>query len=212
MKHIFSAIKKGIPILIYESSEDEISVGLWAEKLTKKRLIVMKKYATSDIGVILPHQVANHIELPYLNDLIEKMPYNKKKSSLSVLLDHKDAKTGSRDEDKLLLIKEFVKAAKTKKYDKLCSSLVVPGHLRFFIGKKGLLNERIGHTELFISSGVLAGIEVERCIFVIATLRDSNTGKIIKVKDLPKYKELSNLPITNDKEIYNLWKEKYGKK
>ncbi|MCX8202618.1 MAG: 3,4-dihydroxy-2-butanone-4-phosphate synthase [Candidatus Micrarchaeota archaeon] len=207
-------IKKGIPILIYEADEDELSIGILAEKLTKKKLILMKKFATSDVSVVLPMQFAEKINLPYLHKLIEndRLPFKKKRSSLTLLLDHKDAITGSRDEDKLLLIKEFAKTAKNKKYKELRSKLIVPGHLKFFVGRKGLLNERMGHTELFISAAMLAGIKVEHALFVIATLRDPHTGKIIKSKDLKRYDVLKDLPLLSAEEIKVEWMNKYDKR
>ncbi|MEM4589695.1 MAG: 3,4-dihydroxy-2-butanone-4-phosphate synthase [Candidatus Micrarchaeia archaeon] len=213
MESIFNDIKRGRPILVYEPEEDEFSMMILANKMNISKMRLMKKYASGDIGVAISYELASKIKIPFLHELIishkKKIP-NIKKSSLSLLIDHVKAKTGSSDKDKLLLIKEIASAAKSKNYEKFAKNIYIPGHLKFFIAAKGLLDSRQGHTELNVALARLSGLKPYEIAIVMCSLRNPKNGKMITKKDLNKFADLKKLPIIDRDVILRYWREEYG--
>ncbi|MEM3394320.1 MAG: 3,4-dihydroxy-2-butanone-4-phosphate synthase [Candidatus Micrarchaeia archaeon] len=213
MELIFNEIKRGRPILVYEHEEDEFSMMILASKMNMNKMRLMKKYASGDVGVAISYELASKIKIPFLHQLIisrkKKIP-KIKKSSLSLLIDHIKAKTGSSDRDKLLLIKELATAAKSKKYEKFIKNIYIPGHLKFFIAAKDLLNSRQGHTELNVALARLSGLKPYEIAIVMCSLRNPKNGKMITKKDLNKFSDLKKLPMIDRYTILKYWREKYG--
>ena len=214
LRRALEDLRKGKVVLIYESEERETSMIVAAEKMNSSTLKVMKKLASSDICVVMSHDLSKRFGLPFLTDALKfaekKFPVLKKivprkreRGSLSLLLDHVNSKTGSSDGDKLMLVKGLVDIAKSGEYDGFSRIVRAPGHLKFFIASKNLLRERRGHTEMSIAMMRLAGL----CeIAVICSMRDEKTGEMLSKEKARRYSKKNGLGFLEGKEIIKAYK------
>ena len=183
-------LKKGKIILIYHPEENETAMITAAEKINLEKMEFMKKNASSDVGVAIEYSQAEKINLLPSPKILKAISKNsklikkKKIETYPLLIDHINCRTGSSHKDKLMLIKNTVKILKNKNYKNFKEIARYPGHFRFFITSKGLLQTRQGHTELSVALLKKAKMTP---VAVMCSMRDKKTGGMLPKKQAIQY-------------------------
>lgn len=199
-------LQNGKLCLIYNLEEKEVSLCASALKMEYPAFEEMKRVATSDILITLEHHSAKDMGLVYLTDMLSSArteypklnKFLKKNSSWALPIDHKDVVTGSSDDDKLLTIHELAKVVESKDYDQFAENFIAPGHVRVFIARPGLLDERKGHTELSIAMLELANLPT---VAVISSMRDLVTFDMLSLDDAREYAKNYKVAMLEEGEI-----------
>jgi 3,4-dihydroxy 2-butanone 4-phosphate synthase len=174
------------------------------------------------IFLMISHQIAEKLQLPYLADLFfsindqypvlkalipNDIPYDTK-SSFSLYINHRKTFTGITDNDRSLTMKKFATLAEITK--RIGSTAAVqrfgtefrsPGHVPICIASKKLVAERKGHTELVISLLELAGLTLvgSGCEMM------GEHGKALPKEDAKRYAEKHHLVFLEGADIIEAW-------
>ncbi len=90
------------------------------------------------------------------------------------------------DENNHLILEEFQ------------NSFITPGHVPILIASKGLLNERMGHTEMSIFLTKIANITN---VATICEMLDPNNYKALSYRDAWKYAQDNNIVMLDSKDL-----------
>ena len=133
-------------------------------------------------------------------------PYGDK-PSFSITLNHVNTYTGITDYDRVLTISSLSKVCKdfdmgNKKnnviLEEFQNNFRTPGHVPLLIASKGLLNERIGHTEMSIFLTKIANITN---ITTICEMLDPSNYKALSYSDACKYAKENDIVILDSKDL-----------
>ncbi len=184
----------------------------------------MRKDAGGLIFLMISHQTAQKLQLPFLSDLFSHIsndypvlqalvpndiPYDTK-SSFSLYINHRKTFTGITDNDRSLTMKKF--AELTQRINNKDSNTAMkelgkefrsPGHIPLSIASEKLLNERKGHTELVISLLEMAGLTPVGSGCEIM----GEHGKALPKEDAKNYAKKNNLVFLEGNEIIKTWKQ-----
>jgi len=178
-------------VLLHDSSdrEDEVDLIIHASAVTQKTIRTLRKDAGGLICLALGPQVAEHLSLPYMADLMaksnetvrklipERTAYGDK-PAFSLAINHRDTFTGIPDRDRALTISEFPKIRDGKE---LAEKYYAPGHVPLLISRT--LKERRGHTELSIELARKARLSETMVLCEML----SDDGGSLKVEDAKAY-------------------------
>ncbi|HWR27498.1 MAG TPA: 3,4-dihydroxy-2-butanone-4-phosphate synthase [Candidatus Thermoplasmatota archaeon] len=207
-----------------ESRESETDLVIASQFVTPESIKRMRKDGGGLIFLMISHQAAQTLQLPFLSDLFSEVspdypvlkalvpndiPYDTK-SSFSLYINHRKTFTGITDNDRSLTMKKFAELVKrTKDTDsntavkELGKEFRSPGHIPICIASKKLLNERKGHTELVISLLEMAGlIPVGSGCEIMG-----EHGKALPKEDAKKYAQKNNLVFLEGNDIIKAWKQ-----
>lgn len=203
-------ILNGSPILIYSNEEEETSILVAAEFLNEDTYREMRKYATGDVAVMLGKDIAEYFGMPFLSDALELYAQQDgnvqravKSSHAGPTFDLKDVHTGSADLDKVRTINRFAQIVKEEKYPNFFHEFVIPGHVRTYLARPGLLDERIGHTEMGVFISKYFGLSGVVCLI---TLKNIETGIPLTKEEAHTFGEKYNYPIIYEDDIIELFK------
>lgn len=218
-------IKEGKFVLVYDADgrEEETDFIMAAEHINANAIYRMRKDGGGLIFIMLKHEIAEKLGLPYLADIIYKcgnkwpvfkelipndIPYDTK-SSFSLTINHRKTFTGIRDIDRALTIKEFAKLInEIEERNSIEAQRIFgqkfrsPGHVPICIASKNLLRERQGHTELGIALAEMACITP---VMVGCEMLDFKES--LKKEKAMKYAEEHKLIFLEGYEIMEAWKE-----
>ncbi|MFX1392476.1 MAG: 3,4-dihydroxy-2-butanone-4-phosphate synthase [Promethearchaeota archaeon] len=226
-KNIKKAIRdlvEGKFVLVYDvdGREEEVDLVCLAEKTTPKHVYCLRNDAGGLICVAMHAIIAEKLGLPYMADIYSKVlnhytifnkiapdivcPYGDK-PSFSVTINHVDTYTGITDQDRALTIKEFGllgslvyrNGITNENYQNLFgSNFRAPGHTHLLISKKGLVTERLGHTELTVTLAYMGGLSP---VTVLCEMLDGKTGKALSIAKAREYAKKYELVMVEGKEI-----------
>lgn len=168
------AFRKGIPVLIYDSSdrEDEVDYVIYGGAVDVDVIYEMRTLAGGLICYAMGREAVQVLGLRFASDYLQKveplaelvkMPRYGEPPAFSVWVNHVSVATGIRDVDRAITIRELhivsklvyegsVEKAKQKFYEEF----MAPGHVPILAERS--LSVRRGHTELSLALARLAGV------------------------------------------------------
>jgi len=219
-------LQHGKFILIYDSEkrEGETDFVMASQFVTAESIKRMRKDGGGLIFLMTSKKIADHLQLPFLSDLYDKInnqfpvlkelapndiPYDTK-SSFSLYINHRKTFTGITDNDRSLTMVKFAELIKkTKNFDSEAAILEFgkefrsPGHVPLCVASYGLLNERKGHTELVVSLLEMAKLIPAGSGCEIL----GNKGRALSKEDAIYYAEKNNFTFLEGKEVIKAWKK-----
>lgn len=229
IKKIDIAIKdlqKGKFVLIYDDDkrEGETDLMINSRFVKPESIKTLRKDGGGLIFLMTSYENAQKLKLPFLSDMFKKInddfpvlkelvaddiPYDSK-SSFSLYINHRDTYTGITDIDRSLTMEKFAELTEAvqNKEDGVATEMFgeqfrSPGHIPICVATKNLLDERRGHTELFVSLLKMAGLNPvgSGCEMM------GDKGKALSKNECKKYAEDNNLVFLEGKEIIEAWKK-----
>lgn len=219
---IFEKIRKGSPVLIFDSDkrEGETDIVLASIFMKKENILEMRKYGGGLICTSLTYDHAMKLGLDFLVNIFTKsgmeifsylypndIPYDEK-SSFSITINHRKTFTGIPDKDRALTISEFAKLlSKIDAMDEKSARIEfgknfrAPGHVHLLIASKDLVKGRRGHTELSTTLMIMAGV-VPSATMVEMLGDDGSSLSYSKAKN---YAMEHNYPFIEGNEIIERW-------
>jgi len=226
------AIHKGEMIFIFDSEgrEGETDFTIPASAVTPDDVRWMRKDGGGLICVALDAATSKKLGLPFISDVlrdasnstssstsnsslkttVEKggdLAYDTR-SSFSLWVNHRETRTGIPDNDRALTINKLSEVAdRTLSGENVVfgSEFRTPGHVALLRAAEGLVNERMGQTELSIALAKMAGITPA---MVVCEMLDENNGRALSKEDAKTYAKERDLVFLEGKEIvdaYNEW-------
>ena len=218
-----TALQNGNFVLIHDDKnrEDEIDMVVSAENILPKHISVMRKDAGGLICTAISKEISIKLGLPYIYDILKifgnsnrsismitknTSPYGDK-PSFSITLNHVNTYTGITDYDRALTISSLSKICKGLNpedennnliLEEFQNNFITPGHVPILIASKGLLNERMGHTEMSIFLTKIANITN---VATICEMLDPNNYKALSYRDACKYAQDNNIVMLDSKDL-----------
>ncbi|HYP43363.1 MAG TPA: 3,4-dihydroxy-2-butanone-4-phosphate synthase [Candidatus Nitrosocosmicus sp.] len=218
-----TALKNGNFVLIHDdtSRENEIDMVVSAESILPKHILTMRKDAGGLICTAISSELSLKLGLPYIYDVLKNFGKSSKSISMlnkntspygdnpsfSITLNHKNTYTGITDYDRALTISSLAKICKGlgqniendgMMVEEFQNSFVTPGHVPILIASKGLIDERMGHTEMSVFLAKTANIAN---VTTICEMLDPNNYKALSYKDACKYAQDNNIVILESKDL-----------
>ncbi len=218
-----TALRNGNFVLIHddENREDEIDMVVSAENILPRHVSVMRRDAGGLICTAISKEISIKLGLPYMYDILKifgksnqsislitknTSPYGDK-PSFSITLNHVNTYTGITDYDRALTISSLAKICKELSMEKqnnntmieeFQNTFITPGHVPILISSKGLLNERVGHTEMSIFLTKIANITN---VATICEMLDPTNYKALSYIDACKYAQDNNIVMLDSKDL-----------
>lgn len=218
-----TALRDGHFVLIHDddSREDEIDMVVSAKNILPGHISVMRKDAGGLICTAISKEISIKLGLPFMYDILKiygksnqsislitknTSPYGDK-PSFSITLNHVNTYTGITDYDRSLTISSLAKICSNLNMEvednaaileEFQNSFMTPGHVPILIASKGLLNERMGHTEMSIFLTRLANITN---VSTICEMLDPVNYKALSYKDACKYAQDKNIVMLDFKDL-----------
>jgi len=214
-------IRKGKLVLIYdaEDREGETDFVMPASSITPEQVALFRNMAGGLICVAIHPVAAERLGLPFMSDILRDVNNNfpalrrvvegegdlsyDKRSSFSLWVNHRDTFTGITDRDRALTIRkigeavENVLARNDRTYD-FYTAFRTPGHVSILRAAEGLLDERMGQTELSVALAVLAGIPPA---MVICEMLDNKSGEALSRADAQAFASKRDAAFIDGEEI-----------
>ena len=198
-----NALREGSFVLVHDDKgrEDEVDMVIAAEYVKPEHIATMRNDAGGLICLAITNEVTVKLGLTYMNDMLEslshinpifskitggKSPYGDK-PSFSIAINHYCTYTGITDTDRATTISKMAEVCRKIDYggvNEFATNFRAPGHVPILIASKGLLEERVGHTELCIYLMQLARITPAAAI---CEMLDSTTYKALSINKAKRY-------------------------
>ena len=212
-----AALQTGKFILLHDDKEreDEVDMLFPAEHIRPHHVATMRNDAGGLICLAIPNEIATKLGLIYMHDILVdlskvnqifsklthgKSPYGDK-PSFSISVNHRDTYTGITDADRALTIVTMAKICKNIDcggVDEFGKDFRAPGHVPILIASRGLIQQRIGHTELSIYLSNLAGVTPA---VVVCEMLDSNTHRALSLKMAKNYAMEADIPFLESSQL-----------
>lgn len=220
------AIRQGMMFLLFDSEgrEAETDLTILAQAVHPEDVKLMRKDGGGLICVALDPMACEELGLPFMADVVRSaqecsttlgttvekggdLQYDSR-SSFSIWVNHRDTRTGIPDNDRAITINklgdmvEHVLAGKKVNFG---SEFRTPGHVATLRAAKGLVNERLGQTELSIALAKIAGVTPA---MVVCEMLDDNTGRALSKEDAKAYAKTHGMIFVEGSEVieaYNMW-------
>ncbi|WP_136717501.1 3,4-dihydroxy-2-butanone-4-phosphate synthase [Halorientalis salina] len=201
-----AAFRAGQPVLIHDAADREGETDLVypAGELTPDAVARMRNDAGGLICTALSHGVAETLELPFLQETIDHplsadhdLAYDER-SSFSLTVNHRDTFTGITDEDRALTITELADVAADPDLDAFAEQFRAPGHVHLLKAAPGLLDDRLGHTELAVA---LAAAADQSPAAVVCEMLDDESGEALTPAAAQSYGERNDIPYVEGSQL-----------
>jgi 3,4-dihydroxy 2-butanone 4-phosphate synthase len=213
------AFSAGKFVLIHDDKgrENEVDMVIAAEFVTPMHVGIMRRHAGGLICTAIAHEAASKLGLMYMHDILEHMstiapklsklalsraPYGDR-PAFSISVNHLDTYTGITDYDRALTINGIADVCRNIDSDgpqRFSNSFRAPGHVPILIASKGLLNNRIGHTELCMYLAQVSGLTHS---VVMCEMLDINTHRALTIDGAQKYARENNILILEGSQLTN---------
>lgn len=177
-------LRAGKPVFIYDADgrEEETDIIYWGARMEATSVRDLRQNAGGLVFLLCPHDVAEALDLPFLQDLWQELgrgkpifealaptdiPYDAH-SSFSVWINHRGTYTGITDRDRALTISTFARLAQqlpslAKKsreaaVEAFGAAFRSPGHVPICVAENEPLSRRFGHTELGVALLSMGGM------------------------------------------------------
>lgn len=220
-----SELKNGKIILIYDADdrEGETDMVIASEFVRPEDIRVLRKDGGGLICATLPPWAWKKLGLPYLADVLEiaeeRYPWLEgmrvndlrydERSAFGLPINHRKTFTGITDKDRALTVRrlgEFIKGMDKLKEDEarelFGKEFRSPGHIHLLNAKEGLLNARMGHTELTTALSLMAGLTGSATICEMM----GNDGNALSKEEAKRYAERHGYVFIEGKDIIEAWK------
>nr|WP_256401431.1 3,4-dihydroxy-2-butanone-4-phosphate synthase [Haloarchaeobius litoreus] len=194
-----AAFRAGEPVCIHDAAdrEGETDIVYPAHGVTPDAVRRMRNDAGGLVCVALPDQVADAFDLPFMQEELDhplaadhELGYDER-SSFSLTVNHRDTFTGIPDDDRALTITKLAEAATDPDGFPFVDEFRAPGHVHLLRAAPGLLDHRLGHTELGIA--LAEESEVAPAV-VVCEMLDDETGGALTPADARAYADREGIP------------------
>lgn len=218
-----TALRNGSFVLIHDDKdrENEVDMVVSAESISPKHISIMRKDAGGLICTAVSKDISIKLGLPYMYDVLKifgmsnrsisvmnknTSPYGDK-PSFSITINHINTFTGITDYDRALTISSLSKIGKDLDkgikqneiiLEEFQNNFRTPGHVPILIASKGLLNDRMGHTEMSIFLAKIANITN---ITTICEMQDPINYKALSYEDACKYAKVNNIVMLDSTDL-----------
>jgi 3,4-dihydroxy 2-butanone 4-phosphate synthase len=212
-----TALKAGEFVLVHDDNgrENEIDMVIAAEHAKPHHIATMRNDAGGLLCLAIANEITMKLGLVYMHDMIASMgkvnPIFSKmtegkaaygdKPSFSISVNHRSTYTGITDQDRALTISKMAEVCKnidSGGLEEFAKNFRAPGHVPILIASKGLLHDRMGHTELCVYMAKLAGIVPA---VAICEMMDSTTHKALSLGAAQEYSAEFNVPLIDASEL-----------
>jgi 3,4-dihydroxy 2-butanone 4-phosphate synthase len=192
-----AAFDAGRPVLIHDAADREGETDLVypARGVTPAALARLRNDAGGLVCVALSDAVSEAWELPFTQDRlthpaadVHDLGYDER-SSFSLTVNHRDTYTGITDDDRALTVSELGRAAVSPTEYDFAGTFRAPGHVHLLRGAPGLLDDRLGHTELGLA--LAAAADLPPAVAVCEMLADASGA--LSPADARAYAERNDL-------------------
>jgi len=211
IEEAIAALRDGKFVLVHDDKgrEDEIDMVIAAEHVRPQHVATMRNDAGGLLCLAIANEITVKLGLVYMHDIIQslsninpifskltsgKSPYGDK-PSFSIAVNHRDTYTGITDVDRALTISKMAEVCKeidSSGIDEFAKNFRAPGHIPILIASRGLLQERMGHTELCIYLTQLARLIPAAAI---CEMLDSTTHRALPASKAKEYADKSGIPL-----------------
>jgi len=220
------AIRQGKMFLLFdaEGREAETDLTILAQAVKPEDVKLMRKDGGGLICVALDPMACEKLGLPFMADVIRSanacsttlgttvekggdLRYDSR-SSFSIWVNHRDTRTGIPDNDRAITIRklgDMVEQVLSGNKVNFGSEFRTPGHVATLRAAKGLVNERLGQTELSIALAKIADVTPA---MVVCEMLDDNTGRALPKEAARAYAEEHGMIFVEGSEVieaYNIW-------
>lgn len=186
LEEIIKALKEGEIICLSdnENIENEIDMCCLASKASAENINYMAKNACGFICNVLSWDVAEAKGIDYLSQA--GVNEDHRGTPWARFLDHQDCDTGISPEERSKTIMRL-----SQESSKL--SEFVNGHVPVLKARKGLLKERLGHTEMSSQLSYLCGDN--GCAVICEILEKGNGTSMLRLKDFQEWNKDKHLKL-----------------
>lgn len=214
-----TALRNGEFVMLHDgkSRENEIDMVIAAEFVTPSHVARIRRDAGGLLCLAVRHDVAKRLGLLYMHDMMHmlegvnpmlgklangKSPYGDK-PAFSIAINHKKTYTGITDHDRALTIAEMAKICSKSlnghdAQQDFVSTFRAPGHVPILIASEGLLNERLGHTELAVYLTELAGLTPA---VAICEMLDGSTYRALSIDHALKFAKENSITVVEGSDL-----------
>jgi 3,4-dihydroxy 2-butanone 4-phosphate synthase len=194
-----AAFRAGEPVCIHDAAdrEGETDIVYPAHGVTSDAVRRMRNDAGGLVCVALPDAVADAFDLPFMQEELDhplaadhELGYDER-SSFSLTVNHRDTFTGIPDDDRALTITRLAEAAADPDGFPFVEEFRAPGHVHLLRAAPGLLDQRLGHTELGVA--LAEATEVAPAV-VVCEMLDDETGGALTPADARAYADREGIP------------------
>lgn len=198
-----------------KSRENEVDLVIAAQHVRPRDIYQLRNMAGGMICLAISNDVARKLGLTYMHEILDKIstkdstiskmilgnaPYGDR-PSFSISINHIDTYTGITDLDRALTVNEMSKICSQIENggkDQFARYFRTPGHVPILIEARGLLEERLGHTELAVHSMKLANLIPSA---VICEMLDSTTFRALTLDKALEISRSYKIPVLEANQI-----------
>ncbi|WP_277553672.1 3,4-dihydroxy-2-butanone-4-phosphate synthase [Halobaculum limi] len=193
-----AAFRAGDPVLVhdFDDREGETDLVYPADAVDPAAVARMRNDAGGLVCVAVSDEVAEAVELPFLQDQIDHpaagshdLAYDDR-SSFSLPVNHRDTFTGITDDDRARTITELASMASAIEAgveygpEEFAAEFRSPGHVHVLRGAPDGLSDRLGHTELGLAMAAETG---QPPAVVVCEMLDDETGRALSPEAAREY-------------------------
>jgi 3,4-dihydroxy 2-butanone 4-phosphate synthase len=198
-----------------KSRENEVDLVIAAQHVRPRDISQLRNMAGGMICLAISNDVARKLGLMYMHEILDKTstndttlskmilgnaPYGDR-PSFSISINHIDTYTGITDLDRALTVSEMSKICSqidNGGKDQFARYFRTPGHVPILIEARGLLEERLGHTELAVHLMKLANLIPSA---VICEMLDSTTFRALTLDKALEISRSYEIPVLEANQI-----------
>ena len=197
-----------------KSRENEVDLVIAAQHVRPRDISQLRNMAGGMICLAISNDVARKLGLVYMHEILDKISDNDTLSkmilgnapygdrpSFSISINHIDTYTGITDLDRALTVSEMSKICSqidNGGKDQFARYFRTPGHVPILIEARGLLEERLGHTELAVHLMKLANLIPSA---VICEMLDSTTFRALTLDKALEVSKSYKIPVLETNQI-----------
>lgn len=222
-------LRRGGFVMIYDSDgrEEEVDLVTPSQTISPAKVRRLRQDAGGLICVTVPPDTWEKMGLPYLQDIYsgssdrfgilkhmkaDDIPYDEK-STFSLSINHRDTFTGITDLDRSLTVKRFAEMGQEinemngeEAGREFGREFRTPGHVFLLNASTGLLDERMGHTEL--ATYILTLTDLYPSMTICEMLSDN--GGSMSEKEAMGYGEKNDIPLIRGSDLVKVWENNHG--
>jgi 3,4-dihydroxy 2-butanone 4-phosphate synthase len=198
-----------------KSRENEVDLVIAAQYVRPRDISQLRNMAGGMICLAISNDIARKLGLTYMHEILDKIstkdstlskmilgnaPYGDR-PSFSISINHIDTYTGITDLDRALTVNEMSKICAqidNGGKDQFVRYFRTPGHVPLLIEARGLLKERLGHTELAVNSMKLANLIPSA---VICEMLDSTTFRALTLDKALEISRTHKIPVLEANQV-----------
>jgi 3,4-dihydroxy 2-butanone 4-phosphate synthase len=198
-----------------KSRENEVDLVIAAQYVRPRDISQLRNMAGGMICLAISNDVASKLELTFMHEILEKVSTKDStlskiilgnarygdRPSFSISINHIQNYTGITDLDRAFTVKEMSKVCAqidNGGKDQFVRCFRTPGHVPLLIEASGLLEERLGHTELAVHLMKLANLVPS---VVICEMLDSISYRALTVDKAIEISRREKIPMLEANQI-----------